>query len=246
MTTLRYAIPVLLVAVPALIYAVAPDFYLRFVLNDQMREYQAVEMTTFACALVGGGLLAWAAWGLWRRRPGPDFGPPGLRGWPDRHGGYALVAVCALASVFLAGEEVNWGQTFLHWGVGERDQDRDVTLNLHNTADLVSVQGLGSVFIMTVFLVIPAVWLFRRPLNLPGEWRPAVPIGAATLAVVLGLALSTAKDIYIATQPDHKTDPLYINYFEQLNEQKEMLFAAAMLLYGWGALTHRTEPTSES
>ncbi len=232
-----YALTLLLAALPACVYLAAPDFYLRYVLNDQMREYQAVEMVTFSTALVGGLLLAIGARRLWRVRPGPDYGPEGLRGVPDRWGAVSLVGASALAALFLAGEEVNWGQTFLHWGVAERQQQRDITLNLHNTTDAVSIQSLGSWYVLITFLLIPVVWAFRRPLNLPDAWRAAVPILPATVAVLLGLGLSEVKDIAEGLRPQPiADDDHYVRFFEQLNEQKEMLIGTAMLLYGVGVL----------
>lgn len=238
-----YVVPFVLAAVPALFYLAAPEFYLRVVLNDQMREYQAVEMVTFGAALLGGVLLAIGARRLWKVRPGPDYGPQGLRGVPDRLGAFALVAGSALAGVFFAGEEVNWGQTFLHWGVGERMQERDITLNLHNTTDLISIQSFGSIYVLATFVAVPLIWAFRERLNLPDAWRAAIPVLPATLAVLLGLSLSELKDVYAALTPDYKNDAHYIAFFEQLNEQKEMMIGVALMLFGVGVLL-RTSATA--
>lgn len=229
-----YALPVALVAMPAVIYALSPSFYRSYVLDHQLRESQAVEMVTFVCGVVGGALLLSAAWRLWKRRPGVDFGPRGVRGLPDRHLAWALPATVGAAAWFFAGEVVNWGQTFLHWRVPEREQLRGMSVNLHNNSKVISLMSLGSGFLLGVFLVWPVVWRFRERLNLPGLWHVAVPWGPAILAVVMGFSLTRLKDLYAATLRDPKSDLLYVGYFEQLNEQKEMLFAVAMLLMGVG------------
>lgn len=231
-----YAAVVLLAVVPNLIYVVAPDFYLRVILNQQMREYQLIEMTTFGAGLAAGAVLWVGAVKLWKRRPGRDYGPAGPRGLPDRLGAFAVVAASAAAVWFLAGEEVDWGQTFAHWGVPELEKDRDIILNLHNTTEIVSMQSLGSWFVNIVLLGIPVMWCFRRKLNLPRAWWPAIPIGPAVLALIMGTMASRIKDVYVWFTPDYETQQVYIDYIEQVNEQKEMMFAVGFLIMGLGVL----------
>lgn len=231
-----YVAVLLLAIVPNLIYAVAPEFYLRVILNQQMREYQMIEMITFGAGVVGGVLLWIGTVKLWKRRPGPDYGPAGKRGLPDRWGAVLLVAASAAAIWFLAGEEVDWGQTFAHWGVPELEKDRDIILNLHNTTDIVSMQVLGSWFVNIVLLAVPIMWCFRRKLNLPRAWWPAIPAGPSVLALILGTMASRIKDFYVWLTPDYATRQIYLDYIEQVNEQKEMLFAVGFLIMGISVL----------
>ena len=228
--------PGVLAALPALIFAASPAFYIRHVVSEQYREYQAAEMITFGSAVLGGVLLGVAAVRLWRRRPGAAFGPGGARGLPDRHLAWFLPAVAGIAALFFGGEEVNWGQTFANWGVAENQQKLEQVLNLHNTTEWVSIQSLGSVFVIGLFLVVPLVWLGRRALNLPAIWRPAIPPLAAVVSVGLGLAIAESKDVYAAAYGTDPGDRLYWDFIEQWNELKEMLIAFAFLLYGLAAM----------
>lgn len=221
---------------PWVTYAASPEFYTTYILDYQMREYQAVEMVTFASGLIAIVLLVWGAARLRRQRPPRESLPKGARGTSDRNFPTGLAAVTALATFFFTGEEVNWGQTFAHWGVAELQQQRDITLNLHNTVDIVSVQSLGAIFLYAVFFVLPICWMMRAKLNLPRFWWPAIPVGPAIFAFVCGLAYAHTKDLYIATNPDHLTHPFYIDFVEQFKEIKEMFCAVALMLMGLGII----------
>lgn len=239
-----YLLVVALALWPWITYAVSPSFYTTYILDYQMREYQAVEMVTFASGLIAAALLAWGAARLGRQRPARDAVAPNLQGKIDRNFPTGLAGVTALAAFFFAGEEVNWGQTFLHWGVGERQQERDITLNLHNTLDIVSIQSLGSIFLYAVFLALPTAWLLRKKLNLPRFWHPAIPVGPAVFALLLGLAYTYAKDLYIALNEIDVSQPttaFYIDFVEQFKEIKEMFCAVALMLFGLG-IVKRTAP----
>ena len=229
-------VPGLLAVLPVLIYAASPAAYTRLIVSEQYREYQAAEMVTFGAAVLGGVVLLLAAMRLWRIRPRRGFGPAGLRGAPDRWLALLLVGSAALAAIFFGGEEVNWGQTFANWGIPERQQNLERIANLHNTTELVSIQSLGSIYVIALFLVVPGLWLLRKPLKWPAVWRPAVPPLSAVVAVLLGLAFAEAKDLYAAAYGTSTADRLYWDFIEQWNELKEMMIAVAFLLYGFSAL----------
>ena len=229
-------VPGLLAVLPVLIYAASPAAYVRLIVSEQYREYQAAEMVTFGCAVVGGLILVGATWRLWRVRPARDFGPAGARGLPDRWLALGLVGSAAAAALFFGGEEVNWGQTFANWGIAEREQGLETVVNLHNNTELISIQSLGSLYVLALFLVVPALWLLRKPLKWPAVWRPAIPPLASVVAVVLGLAFAEAKDLYAAAYDTPDSDRLYWDFIEQWNELKEMMIAVAFLLYGLSAL----------
>ena len=214
-------LPGVLAVLPLLIYAASPEAYQRYVVSEQFREYQAAEMITFGSALLGGLALLSAAAVMLRKR----FNAAAV-----------VAAASGLASIFLAGEEVNWGQTFVNWGIAEREQRLAQVLNLHNTTEFISIQSLGSIFIIGLFLVLPVVFALRGATKLPVTLRPAVPPLSAVVSVLLGLAFSEAKDLYRTIYDPDTSDRLYMGLLEQANELKEMLIAVALLLYGLSAL----------
>lgn len=214
-------LPGVLAVLPLLIYAASPAYYKAHVLNEQYREYQPVEMVTLASAVLGGVALLAAGLVLLKKR---------------YHAAAGVAAVSGLASLFLAGEEVNWGQTFANWGVPEREQELTAPLNLHNTTEMVSIQSLGSIFIIGLFLVLPLAFALRTKTRLPGAWRPAVPPLPAVVSVLLGFLFSDVKDFYRKLYEPDASDRLYMDFLEQANELKEMLIAVGLLLYGVSAL----------
>ncbi len=66
---LLYALPPALIVVLVATYAAAPEFYLRVILAFQEREHQAVEIVTFASAVIAAAALGWASIRLWVMRP---------------------------------------------------------------------------------------------------------------------------------------------------------------------------------
>ena len=211
--------------------------YLTYILEERYREYQAVEMITFGCstlAAVFGFVAAFVVYRQARRhRPGGGMlmrlsvlGAPGVLG------------VTALAALFFAGEEVNWGQTFTRWGEPEFTQGAAVTeaytaQNVHNNLEGLSVQSLGSVYLVLVLVLVPVVWARRERWGLPASWSPAVAAWPAGAAVVFAYLVKGVKSVYRAVVggDEAKLNTFYMGYLEQINEQKEMLLALALLLY---------------
>ena len=66
---LLYALPPALIVVLVVTYAAAPGFYLRAILAFREREHQAVEIVTFASAVIAAAALGWASIRLWVMRP---------------------------------------------------------------------------------------------------------------------------------------------------------------------------------
>ena len=85
------------------------------------REYQIVEVLTFAAAFSASILLT-----VWARCAYK------YASRSDRIG-IAAVAVIALAAFFFAGEEISWGQTHIGWGTPEGYRELAAETNLHNT-----------------------------------------------------------------------------------------------------------------
>jgi hypothetical protein len=265
--TLAFALPFVAVGGLLLIYAISPSFYLRYVLNPYHREYQAVEFVTVISALLAALLLAVASARIWRR---------------DRHcgripnlpGGAIIIAVIALAAFFFGMEEINWGQTWFGDTSGELESGSPPppARSLHNTDFAISVQSLGSVFLVATFIGLPIAWRFRKPkgpLPLPEDWQPAIAEWPVLSCFAVAFVWKWCKELYLLLWRDHEFDPsglvpwfadmleaneqellgsgFYMQFIEQINEHKEMLAALGLLLYALYRLREaRTRRTVET
>lgn len=223
---ITYAIPPVLIAALVCTYFISPAFYLQYVLAEQQREYQAVELITVLSALLGSMLMLTASYRLWRGSGPVDTG---VAGWRTGRGGAAIIALLMLATFFFAGEEANWGQTYF---AGPTSVAEIGAMNLHNTISL-PVQSLGSVFLIVMFFGLPIAWAFRRLLALPEAWAPAIAEGPVIFCMACAFAWKIVKSVYVLMLAgEAKQDRVYMQFIEQINEQKEMLVAVALLLYG--------------
>jgi hypothetical protein len=224
---LAYLVPLTLIAALLATYLLAPDFYLMHVLELTQREDQIVEIATIVIAFLASILLFWSAWRLgWSRRG------PGLRG------GAVIVGMIGLATFFFAGEEISWGQTYLGWHTPETIQQLGGETNLHNMQLPFSVQGLGSLFLVMMFVGLPIAWRLRDRLPIPkewvsGDWACAVAEGPVIFSMIVAFAWKGYKSVYRLLVPGTADDPtrFYIEFVEQINEQKELLVAVSLLLY---------------
>lgn len=230
-------LPVALFAAALGIYHYNPRLYLNYILEKTRREYQVVELITWISALMASLLLGYAAVRLWRRqrKAAPPAGPTGFSPyslWRD-HSGVLVLVVLALASFFFAGEEISWGQTYLGWNTPERLGQHSVETNLHNIKAwwMPSIQGLGSVFIVTMLVLLPLAWRKREKFHLPASLEPAVAEWPVMFSVLFAFAVKEYKNLYRLTHENYESSTFYINFVEQINEHKEMLVAVSLLLY---------------
>jgi len=94
------AMPLVLIAALLAIYFASQDFYLAYVLEARSREHGAVEIITFAALLAAGLMLTPITLRMLRARHEPG-------GWLA----VGVVASLTLASFFVAGEEIDWGDS---------------------------------------------------------------------------------------------------------------------------------------
>lgn len=216
---LAYSTPVALILGLLATYLLAPDFYLSYVLEFSRREYQIVEIATVASALPACLLLFWSAW-----RFGQDSG--------QRSGG-VIVGVIGLATLFFAGEEISWGQTYLGWDTPEPIRPLGGETNLHNMRVPIPVQGLGSAFLLVMFVALPLAWRWRDRLPVPKGWACAIAEGPVVFSMVLAFAWKEIKTVYLWLGPEVEDSPaiFYVEFIEQINEQKELLVAVSLLIY---------------
>lgn len=223
------ALPFALIFLLLLIYVVSPAFYLEHVLHPINRETQAVEIITVACGILGGLLLSIATVRIWLR----DRNAGKINNLP---GSALLVGVAALATLFFAGEEVSWGQT---WFGGEipnvlEEKVNARERNLHNSD--IPVQSLGSAYLVGMFIILPVAWMMRsrRIIDLPNDWGPAIARWPVLVCIATAICWKTFKESYLLMVGEEEAIQrlFYIQFVEQINEQKEMLIAIALLMYG--------------
>jgi hypothetical protein len=206
------------------IYLISPEFYLGSVLEGKTRERGFVEVATFIAALAGGVLLLGVAWRFHERGIGIAKQPA------------VIFLLCiGFASLFFAGEEIDWGQRWIGWKSPEFF-DTSAT-NLHNNLGRfgISVQSLGSVFLLVVFFVLPVYFtIARTKVKRCKAIGQILPDSLAISFVATASILRATKVIYRAvnTEATLNTSFFYMDYLEQINEQHEMLIAMGFLAYG--------------
>lgn len=137
----------------------------------------------------------------------------------------AWVGIAALASLYVAGEEVSWGQHIFDWGTSEfwsNINDQNET-NFHNTSSWLDQKPRLILLIGTITggLIIPALAKFK-PAALPQKFTIIYP--PAILSVAAGLAL-LMKII------DKLQDGLDENLFTRVAEIEELYLYYFVLLY---------------
>lgn len=214
-----WLVPVALMLALVFTYLISPAFYLEYILHSMSREHQLVEIITFGSALLGGLLLVWSARLAWKRG-----------GCLSERSGAVIIGIIAAASLFFAGEEISWGQSYLGWKTPESIREFSGETNLHNS--FIPVNSLGSVFLAAMFFVLPLVWHLKWPRALPAGWGCAIAEGPVIFSMACAFGWRLAKKLYQNLYPDYKDRQTYIDFFEQLNEHKEMIVAVTLLMYG--------------
>ncbi len=196
-------------------YWLSPEFFLAYVLEERNREYGAVEIITVLVAFLSGMLLVYVAWGLWKRN------------WKWASG---VVGVVALATVFFAGEEISWGQSFFHWSTPAWwDQHVAYETNIHNSQiSVVGFHHLAGLFQLSVFVLLPLVWAFRTNLGLTLPLGPSVPEIPVTFCILIAFVYREGKNLYGSWfPPDH----VFHGLIWGVNEHREMLVAIGLFFY---------------
>lgn len=135
------------------------------------------------------------------------------------------VAIAALASLYVAGEEVSWGQHIFDWGTPEfwsNVNDQNET-NLHNTSSWLDQKPRLILLIGTIVggLIIPALAKWK-PSALPEKFAIIYP--PAILGVTAGFALFIK---IIDKLQDHLPD----NLMTRAAEVEELYLYYFVLLY---------------
>lgn len=217
--------PTLIPIALAAVYFISPRFYLRYILEHGQRENQFVEIATVICAFTASFMLVVAGVRAWRNGTADRLsGLAPSKRLLDGRGGAAIIFFLAAGCFFFAGEEISWGQTYLGWESEMRET------NLHNTVPI-SFSGLGSVVIVLILIGIPILWRMRDRVPVPRDWEPAVAEWSVVCCVMIAFSVSWVKDIAHSVVADPETHKVYRQYFDELNEQKELVMAVAFLMY---------------
>jgi hypothetical protein len=153
-------------------YQLAPEWYVRYVLPE---GYGILEMSHFVIPLLGlfiAGRLALN---------------PFVR---DRPLMWTVSLIAALSCLYIAGEEMSWGQHFFHWNTPEywAAVNRQNETNLHNT--YLITEGLPRSILQTVVVIgglgVPIGALFYPALRACriSVFLPAAALVPTSLGVV--------------------------------------------------------------
>ncbi len=214
-----YLLPFLISASLLLTYFISPDFYLTYVLNGLNREAQAVENITFFSALFASLILFKNSYSL-------------SKSGKENRVSVAYIFIIGLAIFFMAGEEASWGQSYFQWKTPEAYDTLAVETNLHNTK--LPLHALGNLFIFIMFIFLPIA--FRNNLKIFSGINLKIwvlPNNGVIFFILYAVLWRSFKSTfqYLYTRDILATIPFYMNFLEQINEQKEMLLAVAFFVY---------------
>jgi len=202
-------------------YQLAPEFYLQWILQPYQREAQLVEAITFLAAISAGFLLAFSGC-IFRDSQASVLSQKGV----------LLLFITSLAAFFFAGEEISWGQSLIGWETPKSYQSMSLETNLHNTG--IPIQSLGSIFIIFIFFILPGVDRYK-PEWISENIKKSIPAYPAVFCIAFGFIWKFIKEGYqLFYDADWLLrDAFYVEFVEQINEQKEMFFAIGLLMYGY-------------
>ncbi len=138
----------------------------------------------------------------------------------------AWIGIAALCSLYVAGEEISWGQHFLDWATPEFWQgmnDQGET-NLHNTSSWLDQKPrlLLEIGVLTGGIIIPFLRHFK-PLWLPKRFEAIYPPN------ILSVTAFCAFIIYMLEELDEVLKNIVL--FERASEVNELFFYYFVLLY---------------
>ena len=202
-------LPVGLMAALFAVYQIAPQFYAVWIGSEGfgLIELSHVAMNVVAAVVAVRILFL-----------------PAIRSRPVL---IAWVAVAGLSSVYVAGEEVSWGQHFLNWQTPEAwlsVNDQGET-NLHNTTSWLDQKPR---VILELGVIIGGIIL-----PLVALWRPALRSGRFAIVIPPFICLPTAVLAELVRLPERLGESSGTDYgiFYRSSEMQEMFFFIFTLMY---------------
>ncbi len=211
-------VPLLCLALVWISFWISPNFYFTFLLEESNREYQIIEILTFVAGAIAGLVLVYVAYQFWA-----------LRQWEAA----AWVGVMALATIFFAGEEISWGQSYLAWETPQWWGDYiSRETNFHNSragqANTVRLTQWGGIFLLVMFVIAPIVWVYQHRLGLSLNLSPAMPDFGSMATIVVASLYRESKGIFKSLLPSGK---IYEDFLWGISEHREMVVAIGLFLY---------------
>ena len=136
------------------------------------------------------------------------------------------VGLAAVCSLYVAGEEVSWGQHFFDWSSNEFWQevnDQNET-NLHNTSSWFDQKPRSILLFGSLFgtIVIPVIYRLRPKLE-PPRWAIIYPPAVLAVVACLALGINLIDKVY---------EHAYNNpFFHRGSEIEELYLYYFILLY---------------
>ncbi len=211
-------IPVTFLALIWVTFWVSPNFYFTYMLEEANREYQVIEILTFLSAALAGGILIYVTHQLW-----------------ERHSVEAAlwVGVLALATIFFAGEEISWGQSYFKWDTPQWWGDYiSRETNFHNSrvdqANSIRLTHWGGVFLLAMFVIFPILWRHQDRIGLSLNLGPAMPDFGSSVTIVVASLYRESKSFFVSMLP---AGAIYDNFLWGISEHREMIVAIGLLIY---------------
>ena len=211
-------IPFLLLILIWISFWISPNWYFTYMLEEHNREYQIIEILTFLAGALAGLLLVYIA----------------VQFWALHWGEAAIwVGIMALATIFFAGEEISWGQSYLNWETPKWWGDYiSRETNFHNSrmdqASSIRLTHLGGIFLLVMFVVLPILWVYQDSVGLSLNLTPAMPNFASMATIVVASLYRESKNILESWLP---SDAMYQDFLWGFSEHREMLVAIGLLMY---------------
>lgn len=185
-------------------FEISPDWYRRFVLPE---GYGILEVSHFVIPmlslLIAGGLLFL----------------PFVRARPLV---FAVTLIGAFSCIYIAGEEMSWGQHFFHWNTPEywAEVNRQKETNLHNTYAIFEKTPRAiletGIFVGGLLIPIAALfWPWLRACRLSLFLPPAAlaPAALGVLSFKLLDLLQAAGSVPIVLERPSETIETYLYFF---------------------------------
>jgi hypothetical protein len=220
------ATPVLLALLQGVLALKAPRFYQTYVQDISYGEFKLVELCTVAFALSASGMLLYCAVRLARHGDGSNWG-------------VMVFAGMSAGCLFLAGEEINWGQVWAGWGSTPADIGMEYVRNLHNNDSGNAVENLGVLSLLLVFFWLPLLSRTRVRQYLPKGIEIIVPDFPLAFAMVFSIAFEgdlLRLPFVQGPLADATGWNLEIMRFH-INETKELMVTLVLLMYARSRVT---------
>jgi len=213
-----FLIPILLLTLIWVSFWISPKFYFTYVLERNNREFQIVEILTFLCGALAGMGLGYVSYQL-----------RALHYWQAA----IWVGSRALGTIFFAGEEISWGQSYWGWETPSwwRENISRET-NFHNTQEgntnRLQSTHLGIFFLLVMLVIAPLLWSYLCHKGLSLNLAPAMPDFASAGTIVVALLYRESKDILKSWFLSGTMDK---GFLWGMSEHREMLVAVGLLIY---------------